>query len=210
MLSNRWPYAKRPRGLARLRYRKPSPETMSLLSHLMDRNCVVEVDDAKQLVLQNPVGREIIHNNGQHTFLIHSTTYANAQKVSAEGLSFQGAFMNPSVPDSQSIAMMLSGPQEENRLDLNVFGLVYRYAGHERSQIHENIAKLIIELPIAYLGTIYERDPFEHTPLSKPDGMMIIQESVKDNGQYRIPARYVKGYFHQTTGEYKPNPLFDL
>lgn len=208
MISNRWPYTKRPTGLARLRYRQPSPETMSLLSHLMDRNCIIDFADAKQLILQNPVAHEIIRNNGQRTYLVHSTTLASAQKVAAEGLVFHGAFMNPTVPDLQSIVMMLAGPQEKYRKDLNVFGLVYRYAGHERNQLHENVAKVVIELPTPYPGTIYERDPFEHTSLSKPDGAMVIQESIEDNGLYRIPARYVRGYFLQTTGAFAANPKF--
>ncbi len=208
MISNRWPYKQRPRGLSRLRYKQPSAETMDLISHLMDRNCVIDYDDARAAILRNSIARGIIRNNGQHTYLVHSTTQTYAQKVCAEGLVFHGMFMNPGAPDLQSIAMMLAGPQEQNRLDLNVFGLMYRYAGHERNQVHENIAKIIIELPIQYPGTIFDRDPFEHTSLSKPDGVLVVQESVEDNGQYRIPARYVRGYFLQTTGQFMTNPLY--
>lgn len=205
---NRWPYAKRPTGLARLSYRQPLPETMSLISHLMDRNCVIDFTDAKHLVLQNAAAQAIIHNNGQHTFLVHSSTVACAEKVAAEGLVFHGAFMRPEVPDLQSSVMMLAGPQEKNRKDLNVFGLVYRYAGRERSQLHENTAKIIIELPLPYPGTIFERDPFEHTPLSAADGDIIAEESTQGDGQYRIPAKYVKGFFLLDSGVFKPNPLF--
>jgi hypothetical protein len=208
MLLNRWPYAKRPSGLARLRYREPSAEAVSLISHLMDRNCTVDFSGGRHIILNNPIAQAIIHNNGQHTFLVHSTTQEHAKKVMKEGLVVHGAFMRPERPDLQSSVMMLAGPQERDRKDLNMFGLVYQYTGSEHNRLHENDAKIVIELPMPYPGTIYDRDPFEHTPLSKADGTMLVQESIEDNGRYRIPAKYVRGYFLQGSGEFKPNSLY--
>lgn len=195
----------------RRRYeRQGSMEAIHLISQLLERNCALIGTDKINLVLDSLPAQLISHNDGSHTYLAHSTTLEKAEQVMQTGLHVNGLFLHPELPDVQGTAMLLAGPQEKDRVAINEFGIVYRYKGSLRDKAEDNSAKVIVELPMPYPGTIYESDSFANTPLSHADGKFLVCENTNDTGHYRIPARYVKGYFNLVTGKFTANPVFAI
>jgi hypothetical protein len=194
----------------RNRERRASLSSVAYIRNLLDRNCTIDDNDKLVRAVKTPQAFAIMHNNGNHTFLAHSTTPQAAAKIAQDGLHVSGRFLHPELPDVQATVMLLAGPQVVDRLAINEFGIIYRYMGSQRDQATVNSAKVILELPIPYPGTIFEADPFASTPLAQADGTVLICDNTNDTGNYRIPAQYVKGYFDLLTGEFYANPHFAI
>lgn len=161
----------------------------------------------EQAILGTPEAHEIITNEGESTFVVHSTTKVIAEAIMVGGMALDGQYYAPDKPDLHSTVKMLPKQGEKGFIERAVHGLSYRLAGTGDVRA----AKIVAELDMSNPGSSIKSNQFEGTPLEQADGKNII-ETGDEEKPFAIPAERIKGYFDLDTAtgmaEFIANPNF--
>jgi hypothetical protein len=204
-LSNISPDNKITEGGARRLFEKAVARFSSIKPLLRHRGIEVSNINLKdrKTVLNNPSIAEIIANNGEKTFLVHSASTSEADEIMDSGLVIPNEGEKLEVSHT---AFMLAGPSMLQRA-LNTLFMTYRYV--------DKNTKVIAAFPEKNPGTWNQTassgavfDPFEGTFLDHKDGKYIIENTDpmrSDYQRFKISNKYILGYINIDTGEFVRN-----
>lgn len=183
------------------------------------------IDQAGSMFLETPVPgdketlaekrdfRELMAHDGTKTYLVHSTTPDQAQKILHEGLHALGTHDNPKL---EATVVMLAGPEDKDQIAKNAFNLAYQYAGGDTG-VGERTAKVVFEIPKPTPDIQLGRSTFAGTHLAEADGVNIINRGPTDKREgpddtlYTIPNARAVGYIDLGVEgpAWQPNPEFE-
>jgi hypothetical protein len=183
---------------------------------MASRDCVVITPEDEEAVLHDPQLAEMIRNDGKMTFLVHSTTIANAESILGEGMRLPEAPWRPGTPNLAGRFIMMAGPKDgRDQAPINAQVLAYHY-DNGFSADEPNDAKVVFALPMQNPGTNRKYDPFQRRLLSRGfDHRMekagILQRQTAEDGtnEFIVGAPYAVGYFNQVSQEFIHNEHYD-
>ncbi len=184
-------------------YEQPNPpqHVADMLGHLSAVNCLVLGNEP---LLRHPLAAEMSSNDGKTTIIVHSTTLDTANRIQDEGYRFT----KYGPPSMDSTAFMLESPTSvpHPHQDINDILLAYRYRQRYG-------AKVVMRIPVARPDEVRNADQTLLTPLAMPELSKpgpIIQPVGRTGTEWLVRNRFVEGHFDQKSGEFVPNPAFDL
>lgn len=163
----------------------------------------------ERAITRSQTAREIITNDGNTTFLVHSTSEENASNILEHGLGIADDPFDHDKPSLQYTTKMLAAHNEPGSVERNIHALAYRYEGGW-SRAEDNGAKIVVEIPIPNPGTSIRKDPFKGTQFEHADGVNVVPHEVSsdDEQPFIIPPERIRGYFNVETGEFIVNERF--
>lgn len=193
---------------------RPSRSFRHFASELLGRECEVMMPGDIAAVQGSRQCREFIRNDGEQTFMVHSTGPASAEKVFSRGFTLIGMANSSraedkserTLPALQRSFVLLAGPSNKDQQRLNSHALAYRYKDPS------NGAKMVFAFPVTHDGgqNHVGLSEFQKTPFGRADGEMIVRlDSDHPLGEFHVPGRFAVGYFDLDSRIFVYNPQFN-
>jgi|GEM_PF-2429453 len=173
---------------------------------LKSRGIQLETPQDIEKILSLQEGRKLIHNDGSHTYIVHSANPESADHVWRDGLHFYGerpALRKSQQPYLASTAIMLAAPGEWAAEQRNVLYLAYRYRGYQHAT--PGSIKLVFAFPEPNPGTSLQENPFAGTFLDSAGPYVQHLETESGVGEYLIQTQNLVGAFDLEQGLYIPH-----
>jgi hypothetical protein len=161
---------------------------------------------SEQTVTDLPEAERLIFNDGQTTYLVHSTVPGLAEKIFESGFNFRSIGNQPAL---WVTTHMLEGPEGQGPQDLinkMLLDCQYRKGGIYRPFTAKVVMSFPFSRPSGMSPDGTERHPQANSDLGRPSEYVEVWGPDKD--RFRIPARFIEGYIDQEAHTFVPNPNF--